>query len=48
MQTVLDNMSDGVMLFDKEMRWQFSNRQLVEFQRFTGESPSPAFRPATF
>ncbi len=35
MQTVLDNMSDGVMLFDKDMRWQFSNRQLMEFQRFT-------------
>src|SRR5262249_37109859 len=23
MQTVLDNMNDGVMLFDKDMRWQF-------------------------
>jgi PAS domain S-box-containing protein len=37
MQTVLDNMSDGVMLFDKNMRWQFMNRQLMEFQRFTPE-----------
>jgi PAS domain S-box-containing protein len=37
MQTVLDNMSDGVMLFDKDMRWQFMNRQLMEFQRFTPE-----------
>jgi PAS domain S-box-containing protein len=37
MQTVLDNMSDSVMLFDKDMRWQFSNRQLMEFQRFTPE-----------
>ena len=38
MQTVLDNMSDGVMLFDKDMRWQFTNRQLMEFQRFTPET----------
>src|SRR5439155_15791877 len=33
MQIVLDNMSDGVMLFDKDMCWQFMNRQLMEFQR---------------
>jgi PAS domain-containing protein len=26
MQTVLDNMSDGVTLWDKNFRWQFSNR----------------------
>ena len=37
MQTVLDNMSDGVMLFDKHMHWQFTNRQLMEFQRFPPE-----------
>ena len=37
MQTVLDNMSDSVMLFDNEMRWQFTNRQLMEFQRSRGE-----------
>ena len=41
MQTVLDNMSDGVMLFDKEMRWQFTNRQLMEFQRFTRRRRQP-------
>ncbi len=41
MQTVLDNMSDGVMLFDKEMCWQFTNRQLVDFQRATGEMAKP-------
>src|SRR6185295_13916716 len=41
MQTVLDNMSDGVMLFDQEMRWQFTNRQLVEFQRPTPEMARP-------
>ena len=41
MQTVLDNMSDGVMLFDKEMRWQFTNRQLMEFQRFNEDLARP-------
>ena len=41
MQTVLDNMSDGVMLFDKDMRWQFTNRQLMDFQRFTPEIAGP-------
>ncbi len=41
MQTVLDNMSDGVMLFDKDMRWQFTNRQLMDFQRFTPEIGRP-------
>ena len=41
MQTVLDNMSDGVMLFDKDMRWQFANRQLMDFQRFTPEIADP-------
>ncbi len=41
MQTVLDNMNDGVMLFDKNMRWQFTNKQLMEFQRFTPEIAGP-------
>jgi|GEM_PF-505611 len=41
MQTVLDNMSDGVMLFDKDMRWQFVNRQLMDFQRFTPDVAGP-------
>jgi PAS domain S-box-containing protein len=41
MQTVLDNMSDGVMLFDKDMRWQFVNRQLMDFQRFTPQVAGP-------
>src|SRR3954453_6080074 len=44
MQIVLDNMSDGVMLFDKNMCWQFMNRQLMEFQRFT---PDIAYRGAS-
>src|SRR5260370_34659923 len=41
MQIVLDNMSDGVRLFDKEMRWQFMNRQLMEFHRFTPDIAYP-------
>jgi len=41
MQTVLDNMSDGVMLFDSDLRWQFMNRQLMEFQRFTNDVAYP-------
>jgi PAS domain S-box-containing protein len=41
MQTVLDNMNDGVMLFDKDTRWQFTNKQLMEFQRFTPEIAGP-------
>ncbi|MEJ0076698.1 MAG: PAS-domain containing protein [Alphaproteobacteria bacterium] len=41
MQTVLDNMNDGVMLFDKDMRWQFTNKQLMEFQRFNPEIAGP-------
>src|SRR2546421_4101632 len=40
-QTVLDNMNDGVMLFDKDMCWQFTNRQLMDFQRFTPEIAGP-------
>ena len=30
MRTMLDNMSDGVMLFDKNMRWQFTNPASLE------------------
>jgi len=41
MQTVLDNMNDGVMLFDKDMRWQFTNKQLMEFQSFTPDVAGP-------
>ncbi len=37
LQTVLDNMNDGVMMFDKDFRWLFVNRQLMEFQRFPSE-----------
>lgn len=34
LQMVLDSMTDGVMLFDKDFRWRFVNRQVMEFQRF--------------
>ncbi|MBN9061359.1 MAG: PAS-domain containing protein [Rhizobiales bacterium] len=33
-QTVLDNLPDGVMLFDRDRRWLMWNRRLVEYQRF--------------
>ena len=35
MQTILDNMSDGVTLWDKDFRWKFSNRVHIERQRYT-------------
>ena len=35
MQIVLGNTNDGVMLFDRDFRWQFVNRQAMNFQRFT-------------
>ena len=35
MQTVLDNMSDGVSLFDPQGRLKFVNNRLMEFQNFT-------------
>ena len=41
LQSVFDNMSDGVMLFDKDFRWKFINRQLMEFQRFPPEVAFP-------
>ena len=34
MHTVLDNMSDGVLLLDKDFRWLMANRRLTEFQAF--------------
>jgi signal transduction histidine kinase/PAS domain-containing protein len=39
LQLVLDNMIDGVMLFDPDFRWRFINR--MEFQRFTPEVAFP-------
>ena len=37
LQTVLDNLSDGIVLFDKELRLRFVNRKLMEFQQYTPE-----------
>jgi PAS domain S-box-containing protein len=37
MQTVLDNMSDGVTLWDKDFRWRFSNRIHIHRQRYPVE-----------
>src|ERR1041384_6304834 len=36
MQTVLDNMSDGITLWDKNFRWQFSNRFSNEMWTYKG------------
>ena len=37
LQTILDNMSDGITLWDKNFIWKFSNRKHVERQRYTPE-----------
>jgi len=37
LQTVLDNMSDGIVLFDEDRRVTFINQQLVRFQRYPSE-----------
>ncbi len=41
MQTVLDNMTEGVMLFDKDFRIQFSNRALIQFDQYSPEIVRP-------
>ena len=41
MQTVLDNMNEGVMLFDKNFRVRFVNRQLMEFHELPVEVAHP-------
>jgi PAS domain S-box-containing protein len=41
MQTVLDNMSEGVMLFDRDFRCQFVNRQLLQLNRLPPELGRP-------
>src|SRR4029077_9282179 len=37
MQTVLDNMTDGVTLFDRDFRWRFSNRAHIVGRRYPPE-----------
>jgi signal transduction histidine kinase/ActR/RegA family two-component response regulator len=41
LQTVLDNMSDGIVLFDKDLRLRFINHQLTGFQRYPNEVIRP-------
>ena len=48
MQTVLDNMIGGVMLFDKDFRLQFVNRQMMEIQHIRRTWSSPASPAMTF
>jgi signal transduction histidine kinase/CheY-like chemotaxis protein/HPt (histidine-containing phosphotransfer) domain-containing protein len=41
MQTILDNMSDGVTLWDKDFAWRFSNRAHIQRQRYTPDLLRP-------
>jgi signal transduction histidine kinase/ActR/RegA family two-component response regulator/HPt (histidine-containing phosphotransfer) domain-containing protein len=41
MQIILDNMSDGIALFDKDLRLRFINHQLMTFQRFAPDVARP-------
>ena len=41
MQTILDNMNDGVTLWDKDFIWKFSNREHIERQQYTPDDAAP-------
>src|SRR5437764_3911441 len=41
LQTIIDNMSDGVSLFDKDLRWLFSNRPHMETMGYSPETIRP-------
>jgi signal transduction histidine kinase/ActR/RegA family two-component response regulator/HPt (histidine-containing phosphotransfer) domain-containing protein len=41
MQTVLDNMTDGVTLYDADLRWRFSNRHHVALLQYPPEVLQP-------
>jgi signal transduction histidine kinase/HPt (histidine-containing phosphotransfer) domain-containing protein/ActR/RegA family two-component response regulator len=41
LQTVLDGMSEGIVLFDKELRLKFINRELMEAQQYPAEVVRP-------
>ena len=43
LQTIIDNMTDGVSLFDKDLRWLFSNQSHMRAMGYTPE----ALRPGT-
>ncbi|WP_052389102.1 PAS-domain containing protein [Belnapia moabensis] len=41
LRTVIDNLADGVMLYDKDYRWRIANRQLMDFLRLPPEIAHP-------
>ncbi|MBL6456351.1 PAS-domain containing protein [Belnapia sp. T6] len=41
LRSVIDNLSDGVMLFDRDFRWRIANRKLMEFHRFPEDVAYP-------
>src|SRR5436305_2726291 len=41
LQTIIDNMTDGVSLFDKDMRWLFSNRPHMQTMGYTADTIRP-------
>ena len=41
LQTIVDNMSDGVALFDPEFRWMFGNRRHRELHQYTPDFAQP-------
>ena len=41
MQTVLDNMGEGIALFDQDFRLRFINRQCMEFQGYPSDVAHP-------
>ena len=41
MQSVLDNMSDGVTLFDSDYRLKFTNQRLIDFLKLPPEAVEP-------
>jgi signal transduction histidine kinase/FixJ family two-component response regulator/HPt (histidine-containing phosphotransfer) domain-containing protein len=41
LQNILDNMSDGVTLWDKDFGWRFSNRNHIERQQYTPDILRP-------
>src|SRR5262249_41242210 len=40
-QSILDNMADGVSLFDKDFRWRFSNKHHRDLHGYTAEIAYP-------
>ena len=41
LHTIIENLPDGVMLYDQEFRWRIANRQVMEFQRLPLEIAHP-------